>query len=481
MSPKGELNGRVEPSRTTRFSSFAVRALGALCVAGSLSGCLKTPDRFAASSLDVSMNPPANFELDGKPLCFAGANNYYLASKPRPMVDDVLQSAKALGFPVVRIWGYLDIGSLDGSVGHVDPWGDKVTGKKDGIYFQYWDPQQKRPLYNEGEDGLPKLDYVMAKAGELGIKIILVLTNNWYDFGGMDQYLTWYGRKKHHEFYTEPEVKQAFKNWIQHLVTRKNTVNGKLYRDDPAIFSWELGNEPRCKGTGPASTGWTTQTLVTWADEMSSYIKSLDSNHMVSVGDEGFLNGGGEHWAYKANDGVDHEALTALPGIDFGTYHSYPEDWGANLSWGDRWIVDHQRVARRLGKPTVLEEYGIKVTRNDNAVITSGLESRLKVYERWNALALSRGGNATMIWMLGGLDTLYPAPNGLYHDYDGYTVFRGDESANLLADVARRFATEAPACRSAAPSTSPPSPFVRAQRTREAGAPVAFGWGLSDG
>ena len=25
--------------------------------------------------------------------------------------------------------------------------------------------------------------------------------------------------------------------------------------DDPTIFSWELANEPRCKGTGPASTG----------------------------------------------------------------------------------------------------------------------------------------------------------------------------------------------------------------------------------
>lgn len=468
------------PSVAATRAKAACRAVGVFACAALLAGCLKTPDRYAASTLDVDLNPPANFELDGKALCFAGANNYYLASKPEPMVDDVLVAAKALDFPVVRIWGYLDIGSLDGSVPHVDPWGDKLTGKKDGIYFQYFDPASQKVLYNEGKDGLPKLDYVLAKASDLGIKIILVLTNNWYDFGGMDQYLRWFGRTKHHEFYTAPEVKQAYKNWIEHLVQRKNTINGRLYKDDPTIFSWELGNEPRCKGTGAGAPGWDNQTIVKWADEMSRYIHSIDPNHMVSVGDEGFLDGGGEHWAYKANDGVDHEALTALPGIDFGTFHSYPEDWGATLAWGDRWIVDHERVARRLGKPTILEEYGVKVTRNEQGVIIKNLDIRLKTYRRWNDVTLKRGGNASMIWMLGGKDTLYPAPNGLYKDYDGYTVFRGDESATLLADVAKQFSNEAPACRMGKPPSGAPSPFVRAQRASASG-PVAMGWGVSGG
>ncbi|HET9929103.1 MAG TPA: cellulase family glycosylhydrolase, partial [Polyangiaceae bacterium] len=251
-------------------------------------------------------------------------------------------------------------------------------------------------------------------------------------------------------------------------------------RDDSTIFSWELGNEPRCKGTGTGASGWDNQTIVQWADEMSRYIHSLDPNHMVSVGDEGFLDGGGEHWAYRANDGVDHEALTALSGVDFGTFHSYPEDWGATLAWGDRWIVDHERVARRLGKPTILEEYGVKVTRNEQAVIVKNLDVRLKTYRRWNELTLERGGNASMIWMLGGKDTLYPAPNGLYKDYDGYTVFRGDESTSLLADIAKDFLEAAPACRLGAQPSGAPSPFVRAQRSR-ASEPVAMGWGVSGG
>jgi len=32
---------------------------------------------------------------------------------------------------------------------------------------------------------------------------------------------------------------------MQRVLTRKNTVTGLLYKDDPTIFSWELMNEPR--------------------------------------------------------------------------------------------------------------------------------------------------------------------------------------------------------------------------------------------
>ena len=442
------------------------------------SGCLKTPDGVAASSLDATPNPPATFEYQGKPFCYAGANNYYLAYKPRPMVDDVLTSAKELGFPVMRLWGFVDIGSLDGSVKSVDPNSDP-DGKKDGAYFQYWDSKLKRPVVNEGPDGLQRLDYAIAKAGELGIKLILVLTNNWSDFGGMDQYLSWFGRDEHHEFYTAPEVRAAYKTWIATLVNRRNSINGRLYRDDPAIFSWELANEPRCKGTGPASSGWTNQTIVTWVSEMTSYLRSLDQNHLISIGDEGFLDGGGAHWAYRANDGVDHEAMTAVKDVDFGTFHLYPGHWGATLDWGRRWIIDHVAVARRLGKPTVLEEYGIEVARDDQGTIVGGLRERLEHYKIWNDTLLAEGGSGSMVWILSGLDS----KGGLYPDYDKYTTYRGDETARLLAGYAREFMNDAPACRVADPAPDPgePSQFVRVRKKREKVAAASYGWAFHDG
>ena len=32
------------------------------------------------------------------------------------------------------------------------------------------------------------------------------------------------------------------------------------------------------------------QTVTNWAKEISAYIKTLDSNHLVALGDEGFYN-----------------------------------------------------------------------------------------------------------------------------------------------------------------------------------------------
>src|SRR5689334_5535229 len=110
--------------------------LASLLAGAALSlGCLKTPDRYAQSTLDVKVNPPASFEVDGKPLCFAGSNNYYPIFKPKPVVDDLFDAAKALDLKVMRVWGMLDRGSLDGSVANTDPDG----GEKEGVYFQYWD------------------------------------------------------------------------------------------------------------------------------------------------------------------------------------------------------------------------------------------------------------------------------------------------------------------------------------------------------
>src|SRR6188768_421842 len=134
-----------------------LRLAGALTCAFLLAGCLKTPDRFAATTLDVKVNPPASFELEGKPFCFAGSNNYYPIFKPQPVVDDLFLAAKALDMRVMRVWGMLDRGSLDGSVPNSDPDG----GDKEGVYFQYWDPLAKAPAYNDGPQGLERLDYVL--------------------------------------------------------------------------------------------------------------------------------------------------------------------------------------------------------------------------------------------------------------------------------------------------------------------------------
>ncbi|HYP97105.1 MAG TPA: cellulase family glycosylhydrolase [Polyangiaceae bacterium] len=413
-------------------------------------GCAGTQSKL---SVDLGTKPVANFELDGEPFCFAGTNNYYLAYAPRPMVDDVLESARAMGVRVVRTWAFIDRGSLDGRVSNID--GD---GTKRGFWFQGWDPATQRPIFNDGPNGLGGLDYALAKAARLGIKLVLVLTNNWHEFGGMDQYLAWYGLSAHADFYRDARVRQAYEGWLLHLASHVNGITNLAYRDDPSIFGWELANEPR--GTPGTRSG----VLTHWADRMSSYLKSIDGNHLVAVGDEGFLEGESEHWTYHADNGVDHRALTALPNIDYGTFHLYPDTWGTGYGWSERWIDDHLRAARELGKPTVLEEYGLKVTRDALGRIADGLPVRLDSYSAWNERMLTHGGNAAMFWLLVGYDS---ERGGRYPDFDQFSVYRGDATANLLSRLAQRFSAEALACSNASSGANGiASPFVRVRRAQ---------------
>jgi mannan endo-1,4-beta-mannosidase len=279
------------------------------------------PGAFAPITVKPTERASPHFVRGGKPFCFAGTNNYYLMYKDEAAVVDVLDAAVEMNLKVIRTWAFLDRGSLDGSVRDIH--GD---GHKDGVYFQYWDPAANAPAYNDGKDGLFRLDFILHEARKRDLLVLLVLTNNWRDFGGMDQYLTWYGLSQHHLFYTEPRVKAAYKAWVSYLISRTNSIDGTPYQSDEAIFAWELANEPRTinyKGFD-SQAGWDDSTIARWAEEMASHIQALDPHHLVSVGDEGFLSGKPGVFGYDAPFGVDSEKLTVLPSVDFGTYHLYP-------------------------------------------------------------------------------------------------------------------------------------------------------------
>ena len=58
-------------------------------------------------------------------------------------------------------------------------------------------------------------------------------------------------------------------------------VPRSTYKEDPTVFGWELMNEPRNYDDSSGNT------LQAWIDEMSAYVKSIDSLHMLTVGEEG--------------------------------------------------------------------------------------------------------------------------------------------------------------------------------------------------
>ncbi len=341
--------------------------------------------------------------LHGKPFRFAGTNNYYLIYKSQLMVDDVLNTAAAQGFDVVRTWGFMD-------------------QSKEGVQFQSFDVAAGKPVVDEGAAGLEHLDYVIAKADQLGLKLVIPFTNNWSDFGGMDQYVQWLVAKTgdtsllHHDtFYTDPTIKQWYKAYISTLLNHVNVYTGVKYKDDPTIMTWELGNEPRCKGSGalPPTASCNTHTLIRWADEMSRYIKSIDRNHLVSVGDEGFYctNPSDPDWTRNCGEGVDTVAFARLPAIDVMSFHLYPDSWGKadDPQWSIDWIKSHFAVARAVGKPAMLGEFGL----------LDATSQRNPTYKTWLDTVLRSDGAGALYWILSGKQddgTLYP-------DYDHYTVY----------------------------------------------------------
>ncbi len=195
------------------------------------------------------------------------------------------------GLKVLRVWGFNDVSN---------------TGN--GVWYQSFVSGQS-PQINTGANGLQRLDYVVSSAAAHNIKLIINFVNNWGDYGGMPLYNTYYGTTKA-TWYTTAAVQNQYKAYISAVVSR--------YKTSTAVFAWELANEARCNGCS-------TSVITNWATSISAYIKSLDSNHLVTLGDEGFMNGGGDgSYPYTASEGVDFVANLKIPNLDFGTFHLYP-------------------------------------------------------------------------------------------------------------------------------------------------------------
>lgn len=129
--------------------------------------------------------------------------------------------------------------------------------------------------------------------------------------------------------------------------------------------------------------------ITTWASTMSAYIKSLDSAHYVSLGDEGFFSrGSGQTYPYGGSEGIDFEANLKISTLDYGTLHLYTKSWGMSYEWGNQWISDHANACKAAGKSCVLEEYGVP---EDGNTRTTNINA-------WHNTIKSSGLTADMFW-----------------------------------------------------------------------------------
>ncbi|HVT29635.1 MAG TPA: cellulase family glycosylhydrolase [Lacipirellulaceae bacterium] len=180
------------------------------------------------------------------------------------------------------------------------------------------------------EEGFRALDKVIEVAHRKGIRVIIPFVDqaNWW--GGVAEYAAFRG-KPAQAFWSDPQIKSDFKATIRHLITRKNSYTGVAYRDEPAIFGWETGNE-----INPTPE---------WTREIAAYIKQLDDNHLV-------LDGNSLH-------GVPTTSLDD-PNIDVITTHHYP--WGADHDFAKAIRAAH--ALTRGKKAYVVGEFGFVETRH---------------------------------------------------------------------------------------------------------------------
>lgn len=339
---------------------------------------------FSGSSFDSFVRVRGSrFVIDGRPFRFVGANvSVMYRDEDRARMPETLRQASQSGIRLVRVWA-----SGEGGPGDVGPVADLTDWPR--THPLRWAPDK----WNE--EAFVHLDRVIAEAARNKLLVQLCLANWWRDTGGVTQYLRWAGitdaadekfrfginSERAMLFYTNEKTRQLYREHLEKLATRRNTVTGTLYRDDPNIFGWELMNEAQAvTSRGSERRGWIA--------EMSAYLKSLDPNHIIAPGDWGYRTA-----AERREWLADHQ----LPNIDYCDVHNYPRDDSDSFVDSPRalreFIDNRAAAAFSLKKPLVFGEFGMGVEGYNGF-------SQVEWYRAFLESNVRAGSGGAMFWIL---------------------------------------------------------------------------------
>lgn len=298
------------------------------------------------------------FFVNEKPYQYIGANYWYggllpLTEKGKQRLLKELDFLSSNGVNNLRIMAGAEGEGMINAVPRVEPALQTEAGR-----------------FNK--EILTGLDFLLSEMAKRRMKAVIFFSNNWEWSGGFLQYLNWNGiisdtilRRKLSwdemrdfvsRFYSCASCKEQYKNQLELIVTRKNSFTGKSYSEDPVIMAWEIANEPR--PMRPAAI----QEYSNWLEETSAYIKSLDTNHLVTIGSEGEMG----------SENLDvFKAIHSDKNIDYATIHIWPKNWSwfkdtaiskdmATVTANTITYIDkHAAVAKEIKKPLVIEEFGL--------------------------------------------------------------------------------------------------------------------------
>lgn len=289
------------------------------------------------------------------------------------------------------------------------------------------------PKYVEGpgrfnEEAFRTMDLVLALANKHHIRLIIPIVNNFKWWGGAVDYAAFRGKPKD-DFWTDPEIISDFKKTISFLLNRVNTITGVPYREDKAILAWETGNETQC----PHS----------WTREIASYIKSLDSNHLLV---DGYFTS-----VLRADSIADEN-------VDIVQTHHYEGD--------PRLMLANIRASRQMAagkKPYMLGEFGFITTEGVRAVLEETIQLGLSGALIWSLRYHHREGG--FFW--------HSEPSGgdffkAYH-WPGFASGDVYDEANLMV-IMRQKAFQIQG------QEAPPLEVPAAPRLLPASAPSSLSW-----
>lgn len=261
------------------------------------------------------------FWLGSKPYYYVGTNFWYGAilgstgqGGDRARLCRELDRLKAAGIDNLRI--------LVGSDG------------QRGVKTKVEPTLQEAPgVYNDTI--LAGLDYLLQQMGKRKMMAVLYLNNSWEWSGGYGYYLEQTGLGKAprpneagypafmkfvEQFASNEKAHQLFYDYVRFILGRTNRYTHKCYVDDPAIMSWQIGNEPRAfsKEAIPA--------FERWLSETSALIRSIDKHHLISIGSEGAWGCEGDYKCY--------ETICADKNVDYCNVHLWPYNWSWSKAQG---------------------------------------------------------------------------------------------------------------------------------------------------
>ncbi len=103
------------------------------------------------------------------------------------------------------------------------------------------DKPGQMPVLNE--KAMQVYDRMIAIADKQGLRLILPFIDHWEWWGGRKQLAAFYNEKEDDFYNINSQTYAAYQHIIRQVISRKNSLTGRIYAQEKAIMAWETGNE----------------------------------------------------------------------------------------------------------------------------------------------------------------------------------------------------------------------------------------------